>query len=73
MDVFFVYDRQEDPLRMEYTYALRVPDSLTYLPLRTVFTNDTVNGLNWSYLDNYLCTRGVSDSYVLLPAQLLRF
>ncbi|KER28337.1 hypothetical protein T265_04798 [Opisthorchis viverrini] len=60
--------RQEDPLRMEYTYALRVPDSLTYLPLRTVFTNDTVNGLNWSYLDNYLCTRGVSDSYVLLPS-----
>ncbi|GAA51065.1 DEP domain-containing protein 5, partial [Clonorchis sinensis] len=60
--------RQEDPLRMEYTYALRVPDSLTYLPLRTVFTNDTINGLNWSYLDNYLCTRGVSDSYVLLPS-----
>ncbi|TGZ64583.1 hypothetical protein CRM22_006304 [Opisthorchis felineus] len=60
--------RQEDPLRTEYTYSLRVPDSLTYLPLRTVFTNDTINGLNWSYLDNYLCTRGVSDSYVLLPS-----
>ncbi|CAL8069644.1 unnamed protein product [Calicophoron daubneyi] len=59
--------RTEEPVQWEYSYALQVPDAEAFLSLKTVFTDEGTTALNWSYLDNYLCTRGVSDSFVLLP------
>ncbi|KAF6778456.1 hypothetical protein AHF37_02025 [Paragonimus kellicotti] len=59
---------EDDPISLEYKYSLRVPDALSYHLRQTVFSNNAITVLNWSYLDNYVCARGVSDSYVLNPS-----
>ncbi|KAF8561241.1 hypothetical protein P879_10873 [Paragonimus westermani] len=71
MSVFFFFGSiriEDDPISLEYKYSLQVPDALSYHPRRTVFNNNSITVLNWSYLDNYVCARGVSDSYVLNPS-----
>ncbi|CAH8559573.1 unnamed protein product [Heterobilharzia americana] len=60
--------RQIDKLiKITYSYALQVPDAKSYVSLQTNFTSDSTVILNWNYLDNYLCNRGISDSFRLLP------
>ncbi|KAA0186556.1 hypothetical protein FBUS_05893 [Fasciolopsis buskii] len=61
------FRQDEERIQREYKYSLRVPDAECFHQLKTVFLNEGTTMLNWSYLDNYLCTRGVSDSFVLLP------
>ncbi|KAH8876485.1 GATOR complex protein DEPDC5 [Schistosoma japonicum] len=60
--------RQIDKLiKISYSYALQVPDAKSYVSFHTNFTSDSTVILNWNYLDNYLCNRGISDSFRLLP------
>ncbi|KAK4471525.1 hypothetical protein MN116_004945 [Schistosoma mekongi] len=60
--------RQIDKLiEISYSYALQVPDAKSYVSFHTNFTSDSTAILNWNYLDNYLCNRGISDSFRLLP------
>ncbi|CAH8504993.1 unnamed protein product, partial [Schistosoma turkestanicum] len=54
-------------IKITYSYALQVPDAKSYVTYNTNFTSDSTVILNWNYLDNYLCNRGISDSFRLLP------
>ncbi|CAH8851111.1 unnamed protein product [Trichobilharzia szidati] len=61
------YRQIDKIIKIAYSYALQVPDAKSYVSLNTNFTNDSTVILNWNYLDNYLCNRGISDSFRLLP------
>lgn len=61
-----------------YFYRFQAPDSYCYDASSTEFFNEQLENYNWSYLDQYICTRGeadhgladVSASTLLLPLGL---
>ncbi|KAL3309876.1 hypothetical protein Ciccas_011569, partial [Cichlidogyrus casuarinus] len=67
------YELNQDGCALEtsYSYYLQAPDSSSYSPLTVEFTNRNLAAFNWSYLDNYVCQRGLSQSYPL--SSMLKF
>ncbi|PVD31681.1 hypothetical protein C0Q70_07099 [Pomacea canaliculata] len=56
------WPRHPQPKRTyTYFYRFQAPDSYCYDASSTEFFNEQLENYNWSYLDQYICTRGEAD------------
>ena len=54
--------RHPQPQRhFTYHYRFQAPDSYCYDASSTEFRNELLENYSWSYLDQYICTRGEGD------------